>query len=280
MTNDFIFFIKRLLNFLYRKNPLKLNSFRAKPEFLIIGAMKAGTTYAFNLLRQHPDLRLPKEKEIDFFDINYVEGVNWYKYQFPFNFRKNKKTGEATPYYLYHPLAAERAYKFNPNFKIIIFLRNPVNRSISHYNFIKNMKNMVPFSDILGIGDLEISNQELIEKDLINGKIKSSLIHRNFSFLRRSLYLYQIERWEKHFKKENFIFIKSEEFYKNPLKEINRVFNFIGVKELDYLDLSVYKHETKNNEKLQPYISSYLKEYYKQSNYDLEKHLNVKFNWN
>ena len=104
------------------------------PSFLILGAQRAGTSSLYNYLRQHPSLRLPRKKEMHFFDLYYMRGLKWYARQFPaFVFNRTKKTGEATPYYLFHPAVAERVANALPNVKLIALLRDPTVRAFSHF---------------------------------------------------------------------------------------------------------------------------------------------------
>mgnify|MGYP006439820863 CR=1 FL=1 len=120
----------------------KINSNnRVLPNFIIVGAQKAGTTSLFRYLTSHPQIKAPfKTKEIHFFDggleseDNYKKGLKWYKSHFPLKSKMyNKLTYEASPLYLFHPCAPKRIKKDIPDVKIIILLRNPVERSISHY---------------------------------------------------------------------------------------------------------------------------------------------------
>jgi len=107
---------------------------RVLPNYLIIGAQKTGTSSLFNYLSMHPQVINSNKKEVHYFDKNFERPLNWYKQFFPFKFIANNYTiGEATPDYLYHPFVAQRIYNTIPGVKLIIILRNPVERVISHY---------------------------------------------------------------------------------------------------------------------------------------------------
>lgn len=115
---------------------------RTLPEFIIIGAQKAGTTSLYNYLIEHPSIFPAFKKEVLYFDVNYRKGIHWYKSFFPttiFKFLISKYsnrrfiTGEASPYYILYPHAAKRIHSTLPKVKIIILLRNPINRSFSQY---------------------------------------------------------------------------------------------------------------------------------------------------
>src|SRR5690606_33886153 len=115
---------------------------RALPDFIIVGAQKAGTTSLFHYLSEHPQIISPYKKEVHYFDggLNpeidtFKKGEKWYRSNFP---RKPKsksiKTFEASPLYLFNPLAPQRIKDLLPNVKLIILLRDPVERAISQYH--------------------------------------------------------------------------------------------------------------------------------------------------
>ena len=110
------------------------------PDFMIIGAMRSGTTSLYNYLIQHPKIIPASEKEIHFFTLHYERGLSWYQEQFEKNFPNfslNKSneflTGEGTPAYIRHPEAPKRIAEILPNIKFIALLRNPVERAYSNY---------------------------------------------------------------------------------------------------------------------------------------------------
>lgn len=203
-----------------------------KPDFLIIGAQKCGTTSLFYYLSQHPDLCLPAIKELQFFTFEYSKGWPWYENQFPgkSNF-KDKLTGEATPYYLYHPLVPKRVAYHIPKVKLIVMLRDPVERAYSHYyheirHHAERMENTV--HALVQEGN-QICEEE---KALISGQIERSYSHQHHSFLSRGLYAKQIERWLQYFPHSQMLFIKSEDFFNNPEIEMDNVYKFLNIKKV------------------------------------------------
>src|SRR5947209_1159841 len=132
---------------------------RALPDFLIIGAQKAGTTSLYRYLAAHPDIVASTRKEVHFFDINFWRGEWWYRSLFPLRRRLQRRpplrnrpaiTGEASPYYLFHPFAPERAAQLLPDAKLIVLLRDPVERAWSHYRHeVANGRETMTFPDAL-----------------------------------------------------------------------------------------------------------------------------------
>jgi len=114
------------------------------PSFLGIGVPRAGTTWLYKLLAAHPDVYVPlRRKEVHFFDSNYERGVQWYKKFFPPDdaAARYQAIGEITPHYLFHPRCPERIAATLQDPKLIVILRNPVDRAYSHYLFRARVAN-------------------------------------------------------------------------------------------------------------------------------------------
>ena len=108
------------------------------PNFICVGAQRAGTTTLFNTLKLHPSISLSLTKEVHFFDNheNYKKGINWSK-----NFFKkgNKINGEITPDYMIYNFVPKRIFEtLGENIKLIFLLRNPSQRAFSQFNFYLN----------------------------------------------------------------------------------------------------------------------------------------------
>jgi hypothetical protein len=144
-----------------------------KPAFLIIGAQKAGTSSLFRYLSQHPDIRLPKRKELHFFDLQYSNGIDWYERLFPRKkIIKRQITGEASPFYLFHPLVPERVFNHYPNIRLIVLLRNPVDRAYSHFHMERN-RNAEPEDSFMRAVELEFDRIALEKQQITHGIINS-----------------------------------------------------------------------------------------------------------
>jgi len=203
-----------------------------KPDFLIIGAQKCGTSSLFHYLGQHPDLILPSLKEIQFFSLEYSMGWNWYKNQFPQKpFFKRKLTGEASPYYLFHPLVPARVTKHLPKVKLIVMLRNPVDRAYSHFWHEKKYRTepLDSFEEAIAKEHERISEEE---QKLINKKITQSQPYRSFSYLGRGMYFKQISEWLRFFPITQMHFIKSEKFFESPGTEMAGLYRFLGIRQI------------------------------------------------
>ena len=174
-----------------------------------------------------------------------------------------------------HPLAAKRAHDIIPNAKIIVMLRNPVDRAYSHYQMEKANNNE------------GLSFEEAIENEpeRIRGEFEEMLRNENNSgrnyphraYIKSGEYLDQIKLWTELFPKENFMFIKSEEFNKNPSMVYNEVLKFLG---LHPFELKKYEKIRKREyEKMNPKTRKKLIEYFKPHNQILSKFLEMEFDW-
>ncbi|WP_216828243.1 sulfotransferase domain-containing protein [Alkalihalobacterium elongatum] len=236
------------------------------PDFLIIGAQKSGTTSLFRYIIQHPNVIPAVKKEIHFFNNpdHFNKGIDWYKAQFP-QLDKNEIsiTGEATPNYLEHSHIPKKVFKLMPNVKLIVILRNPVDRVYSNYHYrIKRGLENLSFEQV-------ISNEEKLIK---KGKTTQA------RYLYRGFYAEHLKEWMRYFPKEQFLILQSEEFFKDPSKNINQLISF--------LELPSSNIETSRKYNVGKYSPMYeetrnrLNEFYKPHNDRLCNLLGRNFGWN
>lgn len=205
-------------------------------DFIIVGAMKAGSTFLSNLIKDHPDIHIPSG-EVHFFnnDINYSGGSEKYAELLRISEdSKGKLIGEKTPTYAVDPKVPERIFNYNPNTKLVWILRDPISRAYSHYWFWVQH------------GRVKCSFNEAIRRELeLEGKYDV-----NESYLLRGRYVEQLERYSKFFPKENMHVIIFEEFVKDQESGLRKLSEFLGIDAskypFDYLvSKKVNKHKTK-----------------------------------
>jgi len=190
------------------------------PNFLCVGAQKAGTTTLHEILAQHPEIFLPEIKETHFFfkEDKYQKGLSHYSKTYFKNWKGEKAVGEVDPGYMYFPFVPERIYKdLGKDIKILILLRNPVDRAYSQY--LMNVRRSLETK----------SFEEAIESE--KERIKEGFFNfRMFGYVERSLYLKQIKRLLKFFPVENMFFIIFETEFLNKREEtIKKVFDFLNI---------------------------------------------------
>ena len=241
------------------------------PDFIIAGASKSGTSSIYYYLSRHPRVLLSHKKEIDFYWKNFDRGIDWYLAHFPsISDRLDFLTGEATPNYLRFPQVAQRIKDTFPQTKIIILLRNPVDRAISwHYHKLNT-----------GLTKVDLETAISTEIDRLATVSEAEIINTGFydpDNIMSSLYIYKIKAWIELLGREQFLILKSEEFYDNPLKAMTQVFNFLGIPNctLDHYP----KVNAGSYDGVNPNIRKTLAEYFAPYNRQLEEYLDMKFNW-
>jgi len=190
-------------------------------NFLIAGTQKGGTTALHSYLEEHPETCMADQKEVHYFDTedNFnQEIVSYSKYHESFKPKSNHKLlGEATPIYMYWKEAPKRIHEYNPEIKIILILRNPIDRAYSHWN-MERMKN----ADSLSFSDAIRSETQRCEEAL-------PLQHRVYSYIDRGHYLEQLERIWKYFPKNQVLIIKSEKLKENPNEVLREITDFLQI---------------------------------------------------
>lgn len=208
---------------------------RVLPDFLIVGAQRAGTTYLYNNLAAHPCVAPALTKEVHFFDVWFGRGLGWYRQFFPLRaqrafWRLRGRTllaGEASPYYMFHPHAPRRAAATLPNARLIALLRNPVNRAFSHYNHSRRRGfETLAFAEALAQEDARLAGEE---QRLIADERYVSDAHQNFSYRARGVYADQVARWLQYFPRDQLLVVPSERMYADPAGELGRIFAFLGL---------------------------------------------------
>jgi hypothetical protein len=245
-------------------------------DFLIIGAQKCGTTSLYNYLIQHPQIVPARTKEVHFFDLNFNKGIEWYQDQFhPFERQNNLISGEASPYYIFHPLVAERVQQILPKVKIIILLRNPVDRAISHY-----------YHEVrLGVEEKEIEQAIGSEPTRIAGETEKliqnpnhySFNHQHYTYISRGKYIDQIKNWLNHFPKQQILILKSEDLYNHPPAILKQVCNFLQIPPYQLPNHD--KYNAGQYPPIDPAMYQQLTTYFHPYNQNLEKYLGRTFNW-
>lgn len=197
------------------------------PHFLVIGAQKGGTSTLYASLSNHPEIAEAQKKELHFFDRHYADGIESYRRQFP-TLERGQITGEATPYYIFHPLAPERIAQALPDVKLIAVLRNPVERAFSQYHseIRKGFEDLPTFEEAIAAEAGRLAGER--EKVVADPTYEShSLSHH--SYLARGMYADQFERWFEHFSREQFLILRSEDLASRPKKVLRRCEKFLGI---------------------------------------------------
>ncbi|PIT90968.1 hypothetical protein COU17_03380 [Candidatus Kaiserbacteria bacterium CG10_big_fil_rev_8_21_14_0_10_49_17] len=179
-------------------------------DFIGIGAPRCGTTWITALLNAHPDICTSAQKELHFFshDPHYKKGTAFLENQFT-HCPSHARKGEWSVDYLYSTEAIQRIYTHNPNVRLIVCFRDPVERAYSHFLLQKESAVISPFYTL---------------SKLLNGDDR-------YKYIKRGHYAKALAPWLSVFPKEQFHFIIYETFVENPQKHIQELYRFLGVDE-------------------------------------------------
>jgi len=186
------------------------------PNFLIIGAMRSGTTSLANYLGSHPEIYVARDKELHFFDYRFDRGLSWYAAKFS-QAKRGQAVGEASPTYMYVPECARRIADTLPNVKLLAILRNPVDRAYSHYWLERaRTRESMDFESALAA-----------ESDRLSGSDRHRTDH--YSYLDRGRYLKQLEHVTTHVPRERLHVLLFEDLGADPAAAFKSVCRFLDV---------------------------------------------------
>jgi hypothetical protein len=256
------------------------NARRMEPRFFIVGAQKAGTTFLHRLLTMHPNVRGPILKEVDFFGRPGKTDMEEYRSYFPYAGAapggEPLVTGESTPHYMFYPHAAEQLARHYPDAKVLVVLREPASRALSHYRMnVSRGVETLGFAEAVAQEEARLSGQW--ERSMQDPGYLG-LEFAEFSYQKRGMYLEQILRLEALFPKENILVVDSVRLFKETDEALHEAEAFLGLplwKPARYVAENVAKSkDTSAKETLEE-----LKEKFKPHNQELFDHLGWKGSW-
>jgi len=256
-------------------------SIRVLPDFLVIGAKRCGTTSLFYHLPEHPCISKSPHDNMGFFNDNFHLGVNWYKSFFPTIFTRNKIKSEfgnflafdVTTTYMEEESTANNVYQTKPNMKIIVILRNPVDRAYSQYHLsLREKEEKRSFEDVIE------ENMNRLYKESHNlHEIKPKFSAEENNYLKKGLYAQQLRHWLKIFPRENILIIPTEEFESNQQVIYNKIFRFLDISQFEIKNTE--KMEKGNYTPMKSETRSLLLDYFRSHNDELFKLIDKKFDW-
>ena len=260
---------------------------RIVPEVFIIGVQKGGTTSLAKYLFDHPQVIQAQRKDIYYFnnDVNYKKGQSWYRAHFAHRlyqrFHELKKgvsnsiTIDATPNYFVAPGAAERLKNTFPDAKLILMLRNPIERAWSNYRMmVWHGMEKLDFEDAINAEQERIIKAE--SESRINGA--HNFVLQRLAYRKNGCYADFLPEWTSRFKPEQLLILKSEDMFENPAAIYNRAVEFCGIESFNYMDFD-NPNKGKIEKEIPSAIRFKLKGFYKPYNERLYSMLNRNFNW-
>ena len=277
----------KTLDFFYRRlnNMGKIKGrFGALPDFITIGTQKGGSTSLYHYLIQHPQVYSAITSNLNFFSTpKYKRGISYYRSCFPpeilMMFRRMLKgkavTGEGSVDYMHNPFTAERVKRAVPNVKLIVLLRNPVYRAFSNYkHMVRRGRETESFEKALRLEESRISEGK---QKVYQHPFERDYNYNKFAYTDRGKYAEKLEPWLKAFPREQFLFLRSEDFFQNPERVTNEVFRFLNLKPHK---LKTYHRMNKGNKtKMKPETRRRLVEYFKPHNKRLYRMIGKDMAW-
>lgn len=228
------------------------SSLRLRPDLLIIGGQRCGTTSLFRALEQHPQVIRPTlSKGINYFDINYHRGEHWYAGHFPLTRTARRRAGpqkalvafEASGYYLFHPLAPERIAHDLPRVKLVAMLRNPAERAFSAWKHetARGFEDE-PFDRALELEDERMRGEAA--RMAVSPRYQS-YSHRHHAYAARGDYVCLLRRYYNLFPSSQIHVVYSESFFADPVREFRMLTDFLGVG--DAADVQFDQHNARRS---------------------------------
>lgn len=227
------------------------------PDFFIVGTMKGGTTVLYDFICMHEGVSRATQKEIHYFSLHPYKGQEWYMSHF--DRMPGQLTGEASPTYFdlaYTATIPKSIKEFNPDAKIIVITRNPVERAVSHFFHLRNI-NKVPevidqdindffsqdFSDCITVAD---NNKYLLQQVLYFG-----------AYSRKTMFYRSV------FGSEQMLFLDNHELKSSPKDTMEKVFSFLGLDAIyDPVFEKVKYSSGRNSDVLDPKVKDKLFSFY------------------
>jgi hypothetical protein len=235
----------------------------ALPDFVVIGAPKCGTTFFYDLLTKHPLVEPAAFKELHYFDLLFDEGTEWYRQCFPppkWKDGRRSITGEATPRYLSDPLVPERMARVVPEARLVVLLRNPVDRMYSAYHQrVRNNQATRTFEE----------------------HAEACFDDPQQECLARNIYVDHLLRWSSFFSDGQMLVLKSEDFFERPESALKPTLEFLGLPDWvpEASELGNKLNRGKYEQRMDPATRQRLEDYFEPHNRRLYDYLGVDFRW-
>jgi sulfotransferase family protein len=259
-------------------------AWRPLPDYLVIGAARAGSTSLYEYLIKHPAILPALVKEVHFFTGAYERGPDWYRAHFPTALRRSivarrhgdAVAGEATPYYLFDPRSPERIKSLLPNVRLIAVLRDPVQRAVSHYQHERRL-GVEPLSLVEAIDaeDGRLAGAE--DPARLDADRALGFRHQHFAYLARGRYAEQLQRFHDHFPADQLMVVRSEDLFDQADATYQEVLRFLG---LPSWSLPRYaRFNASRGMSLDAGLEARLRAYFEPHNARLERMLGREMGW-
>ncbi len=255
----------------------------ALPDYVIIGAMRCGTSRFYGTLTEHPYIKRAAAKELHYFDRpgRFENGIEWYREHFPppeWQDGHRTITGEATPRYLFESNVPERMAQVLPDVRLIVLLRNPVDRAYSQYH--RSVRNGQEDRSFLETVEQELAALAAAESSG-RGLLPATIEKETYSQLARGIYVDQLARWREFFPEGQMLIIRSEDFFEDVTGILETAQDFLGLPRRE-LTLPTRKTTRPTNYEygpMDPALRERLEGFFEPHNRRLYEYLGRDFGW-
>ncbi|MFI5491406.1 sulfotransferase family protein [Actinoplanes sp. NPDC051859] len=261
---------------------------RPLPDFLVIGTKRGGTTSLWRYLIQHP--LVPRlfpawnTKTSHYFEENWLRGEAWYRSHFPTRRQRAalerkhggpSKVGEAAPLYMFHPMVAGRVADLMPRARMIVLLRDPVERAYSHWKERRG-EGVEPldFAAALAAEDSRTAGER---ERLLADPDAFSEPYDWYSYRARGRYLEHLEPWLERFDASQLCIVGSETLYRKPAETYAQILDFLGLPPYELPAYDVFNDRPSQG--MDDAVRAELSAYYRPYNAALEARLGMTFDW-
>ncbi|WP_018351718.1 sulfotransferase domain-containing protein [Longispora albida] len=261
--------VKRLVHFGSRSLGRATASARLLPSFLLCGGQRCGTTSLYRALAAHPAiLKAVLHKGVHYFDTSYHQGMSWYRGHFPLRMNARRLSGrigvpvqtfESSPYYMYHPHAAERIRRDLPDVKLVVLLRDPVERAHSQHahELARGFEHIEEFTEALDLEPVRLSGEA---ERLRTDPTYYSFSHQHHGYLARGQYTDYLEPLANLFGRDRIHVLDSHDFFTNPGPVYDELLHFLGLPWLGNPPFE--QHNARPRSTMDPAVRTALERYF------------------
>lgn len=262
--------VKRIIHFGSRSYGQLTASRRMLPQFLICGGQRCGTTSLYRALAAHPAvIKAVLHKGVHYFDVGYHHGLRWYRGHFPLQRRAERiqdelgvpaQTFESSPYYMYHPHALARIAADLPDVKLVVLVRDPVERAYSQHahEVARGFETEVDFGRALALEPSRLAGQREL---LLDDPAAYSFAHQHHAYRARGEYIEYIEPMAALLGRDRVHVVDSTEFFLRPEPVYDAVLDFLGLPRGGQYP-AFERHNARPRNRLDDSIASQLAEHY------------------
>jgi Sulfotransferase domain len=268
-----------------RKVGAVTHRWRGLPSFVVVGGQRCGTTTIFQTLAAHPQVLRPVlDKGTDYYTLHFSGGLDWYRAQMPLRTTVRARTlrrgqaqvFEACTYYMFHPLAVERMAHDLPDAKLVVMLRDPVQRAFSAYKheFARGFETEADFVTALELEPERLAGEvEKMKQDVDY----ESFSHRHHAYRSRGQFAEQLSRIYQYYPPAQVHVMLSESFFADPAGEWARLTSFLGLRP--WSPITFGQHNARPSQRMSPDARRLLTNHFSEHNDALAELLGQRPAW-